>query len=290
MSTVSIARHQSVDVSIPEALELLGDLSDLFTGKHVAIKPNETWASERDLSACTQADTVRTMIRFAKRFDPRIITVSGGSGDGETDQIFRLLGIDRVIREEGVEFFDHNRKPFARVELDYDLQPEVMVNQGVLEYDTVISLAQHKVHYAATVTLTMKNIAMSYPAADYYGHPRSARIHAHRFYDDMERFIAAMCQRFPFHLGVIVGHPAMIGKGPIGGRTFESELCLASRDFVAVDSVGAELLGKGGCLQLREAQDRGLGTADLDRIEIRGIPLNEARTVFAEHAGERVTA
>jgi hypothetical protein len=27
---------------------------------------------------------------------------------------------------------------------------------------------------AATVTLALKNIAMSFPAADYYGHPRLA--------------------------------------------------------------------------------------------------------------------
>jgi uncharacterized protein (DUF362 family) len=51
-------------------------------------------------------------------------------------------------------------------------QTSVMVNPRVLEYDTLIALNQLKVHQTATVTLALKNIAMSYPAADYYGHPR----------------------------------------------------------------------------------------------------------------------
>ena len=50
-------------------------------------------------------------------------------------------------------------------------QQSVMVNPRVLEYETLIALNQLKLHETATVTLALKNIAMSFPAADYYGHP-----------------------------------------------------------------------------------------------------------------------
>src|SRR5438552_10603790 len=155
-----------------------------------------------------------------------------------------------VVTAEGAEFFDHNRPPFRAVPLAYrpkaDVagpQREVMVNPRVLEYDTLIALNQLKLHETATVTLALKNIAMSYPAADYYGHPRSTQRHENHFFADMHSFIAAMAKRFPIHLAIIAGHPAMIGTGPLGGHTFETGLVIASTDPLAADVVGAKLPG-----------------------------------------------
>ncbi len=280
LSRVTINHSPDVQAEIWGALDLLDDIDELFRKKTVAIKPNDTWASSEDTTACTQADSVEAVIRYVKRYNPRQIVVTGGAGAAETEAVFSVLGIDKVIAREQVEFFDHNRPPFVRVELNSGPQKEVMVNPRVLEYDTLISLAQHKVHYEATVTLTMKNIAMSYPAADYYGHPRSAQLHPNRFYQDMHGFIVAMCQRFPIDLAIIVGHPAMVGQGPIGGTIFESELTSASRDFVAADSVGARILGINHVMHLEKAEKLGLGMASLGKIEIIGVPLNKAIQIF----------
>lgn len=281
-SRVSIAESLVVEKAMRTALDRLDGLSGLFVGRHVAIKPNETWASPEDLTACTQADTLRSLIRYVKGYYPKRITVSGGSGAGETGEVFRLLGIDRVIAEEGVEFFDHNRPPFVRVSLYHGPEKDVMVNGRVLEYDTIISLAQLKVHHIAAVTLTMKNIAMSFPAGDYYGHPRAKGLHAHRFFEDMHGFIAGMCQRFRPALGIIAGHPAMTGTGPIGGHTFESGLVVAGRDFVAVDAVGAAILGHEKVSHIQQAQALGLGAADISSIDMLGVQLDEAIRVFGE--------
>lgn len=281
-SRVSIADNLDIGRAITGALDKLDGLSELFVGRHVAIKPNETWASEDDLTACTQADTLRAVVKYVKGYYPRKITVSGGAGAGETADIFRLLGLDEVIREEELEFFDHNRPPFTKVALYHGPQSEVMVNEHVFAYDTIISLAQHKAHHISTVTLTMKNIAMSFPAGDYYGHPRSKRLHAHRFFEDMDGFIAGMCQRFRPGLGLIVGHPAMSGTGPIGGHTFESGIVIAGKDFVAVDSVGAAILGYEKVAHIQQAESLGLGTADIHGIEILGVPLSEAVKTFNE--------
>lgn len=286
-SRVAIADNLDVEKAINGALDKLEGLSELFVGRHVAIKPNETWASADDLTPCTQADTLRAVIRYVKGYYPKIITVSGGAGAGETGEIFRLLGIDRVIREEEVEFFDHNRPPFTRVGLYHGPQDEVMVNGHIFDYDSIISLAQHKAHHIAEVTLSMKNIAMSFPAGDYYGHPRAKRLHAHRFFEDMHGFIAGMCQRFRPSLALIVGHPAMTGTGPIGGHTFESGIVIASKDFVAADSVGAAILGADKVPHILQAQSLGLGTADLHNIEILGVPIGEATKIFNERMSRK---
>jgi uncharacterized protein (DUF362 family) len=160
------------------------------------------------------------------------------------------------------------------------------VNPRVLGYDTLIALNQLKVHQAATVTLALKNVAMSYPAADYYGHPRLTQHHRHWFFEDMHSFIAAMARRFPIRLAVTVGHPAMIGIGPLGGHAVETGLVIASTDPLAADVVGAKLLGfqVQAVRRLWEAGRLGVGETEIDKMDFPGLSLHDALGVFTAAA------
>jgi uncharacterized protein (DUF362 family) len=292
MSTVAITQHRRIESAIDQALKKVG-IEALIRHKLVAIKPNETWASKEDTTAVTQPEALRAVIRIVKQFQPRHLVVTGGAGAGETAEMLRLSGMMSVIEEEQVEFFDHNRAPFTEVELEYAPQKDVdgpqksiLVNPRVLEYETLISLCQLKVHQTATVTLSLKNIAMSYPAADYYGHPRWKQKNANQFFDDMHSFIAAMAKRFPPRLAIIVGQPAMLGLGPIGGFTFDSGMVIASQDPLAADVVGAQLLGFStqGVRHLWEAQRLGVGEGDIEKIKLLGMNLEEAFGAFTKAA------
>jgi uncharacterized protein (DUF362 family) len=299
MVAVAIAHDpSSIEHAVDQALGQL-PLESLVRGRLVAIKPNETYATADDVSGVTQADTLRAVVRVLKRFGPRHLVVSGGAGAAETEDVFRFAGLLDVINQEQVEFFDHNRPPFTSVDLSYaperDVQgPQtaIMVNPRVLEYDTLVSLAQLKLHETATVTLSLKNIAMSLPAADYYGHPRAKQRHEHAFFEDMHSFIAAMAQRFPIGLAIIAGHPAMIATGPLGGHTIETGLVIASTDPLAADVVGARLLGftPQAVRHLWEADRLGLGETDTSRMQFPGLGLREAIEAFTSAAyGERLT-
>ncbi len=298
MPTVAVTQHQDIAAAITEALDHLA-LDALVRGKRVAVKPNETYATPDDTTAVTQPDTLRAALRHVKRFGPRELIVTGGAGAAETDEVFRVAGLMDVVEQEGATFFDHNRPPFVEVPLTYapdaDVtgpQKSVMVNPRVLEYETLISLAQLKLHETATVTLSLKNIAMSLPAADYYGHPRHSQKHANAFFDDMHSFIAAMAKRFPIHLAMIAGHPAMIATGPLGGHAVETGLVIASVDPVAADVVGARLLGfrAQAVRHLWEAGRLGLGETDTDQMQFPALGLTDAIAAFTEAAyGERLT-
>lgn len=292
MPIVAITQNSNVAQAISSALDYL-PIEPLIGGKVVAIHPNDTWASEEDKTAVTQPDSLQATIRYLKRFQPRELIVTGGSGAGETDQIFKLVGLMDIIEQEQVIFFDHNRPPFVEVPLDYGRDPEVagpqgsvMVNPRVTEYDTLVALNQIKVHATATVTMALKNIAMSYPAADYYGHPRGLCKKPHRFFDDMHSFIAAMAKRFPIHLAINVGHPAMVGYGPIGGHVFETGMVIASTDPVAADVVGAQMLGfeAQAVRHLWEAGRLGLGETDVDRMEFPAMKIPQAFAAFTQAA------
>jgi uncharacterized protein (DUF362 family) len=292
MPKVAITQRAQIEEAIVQALAYF-DLESLARDKIVAVKPNETWASKEDLTAITQPDSLRAVLRYIKQFQPKELVVTGGAGAGETDHIFRLSGLMNVIKEEQAEFFDHNRPPFREVPLEYapdkDVagpQSSIMINPRVLAYETLITLNQLKVHETATVTLGLKNVAMSFPAADYYGHPRGLCKRPHLFFEDMHSFIAAMARRFPARFAVTVGHPAMIGLGPIGGLTFETGIAIASNDPVAADVVGARLLGftYRGVHHLWEAGRLGLGETDLDKMEFPAMNIDEAFAAFTKAA------
>ena len=204
-----------------------------------------------------------------------------------------------VVDQEGATFFDHNRPPFIAVDLEYDPeadvsgpQSSVVINPRILEFDTLIALNQLKLHRTATVTLALKNIAMLFPAADYYGHPRSNKEHEHSFYDDMHSFIAAMAKRFPIDLAITVGHPAMIATGPLGGHAVETGMVIASTDAVSADVVGAKLLGFNvqAVRYLWEVQRLDLGETNLEKIEFPALKLRQAIEAFTEAAyGKKLT-
>lgn len=295
MSTVAITQDlEFIGQALFDALDAL-DLEDQLTNRLVAIKPNDTAATPDNISGVTHADTLQATIRFVKQFNPRHIVVSGGAGASQTDDVFRYTGMMNIVEQEGVEFFDHNRSPFHEITLESGPQRSVMINPRILDYETVISLAQLKLHETATVTLSMKNIAMSFPAADYYGHPRgSGEIHPNDFFGDMQEFIPAMVRRFPPALAIIVGHPAMVGTGPLGGIPVETGLVIASRDFLSADAVGAELFGFNmqGVRHIFEAHRMGLGESRIGAMTFPRMSLSDAMEAFTRlvYAREAVWA
>jgi uncharacterized protein (DUF362 family) len=292
--TVSIANAPgNVEGAINQALNEI-ELDD-FRDKIVAIKPNDTTATPQDKTACTQADTLRATIRFIKNLHPKQIVVSGGSGAKQTDEVFKVLGFHEVIESEGVEWHDHNKPPFVEVDLPFGPQRRIVVNERVLTYEKLVSLSQLKVHQTATVTLSIKNIAMSFPAADYYGHPRVGQEeHPHNILVDKHAFLVGMLMRFPIDLAIVVGHPAMIGKGPVGGKAVETGLVIAGRNPVSVDTVGAYLLGFEtlGVQHLHQAVGLGLGVPytargseeKKGRLREVGVPVEEAVKIFRRAA------
>ncbi len=290
MTTVVITQNDDMEKAIPQALDQL-EIESLIRDRVVAVKPNDTYASAEDKTGVTQPDTLRAVLRYVKQFNPRELVVSGGAGAAETEDVFRVAGLLEVVTQEGATFFVHNRPPFQEVDLAYapdrDVagpQQAVMVNPRILEYETLIALNQLKMHATATVTLALKNIAMSFPAADYYGHPRASEKHEHHFMDDMHSFIVAMAKRFPIDLAITVGHPAMVGTGPLGGHAVETGVVIASLDPVAADVVGARLLGFNvqAVRHLWEAKQWGLGETDTDAMNFPAMSLEEAVNAFTQ--------
>ncbi len=295
MTTISISQDDDIKRAIAESLEPL-NIEDIVKNKVVAIKPNDTWASKEDTTAVTQGDSLRAVIQYIKKFMPARIIVSGGAGAAETEDVFRYSGMMEALLEEEAVFFDHNKPPFKDVNLQFrseqDIQvpqKEIKINPHIMDYEVLVALNQLKVHSSATVTLAMKNIAMSFPPADYYGHPRESYKHEHDFFSDLHLFIVSMIKRFPIDLSITVGHPAMVGSGPVGGHTFETGLAVSSRDAIACDAACAEILGfkAEDVKHIKVAGELGLGETDKNKFEYPGMSLKEAADGFRKIAKEK---
>ena len=103
MTPVVLTEHEQIEQAIVEALGHL-QLEPLVRDKVVAVKPNDTWASAEDTTAVTQPDTLRAVLRYVKQFSPKELIVTGGSGAGQTDEIFQVAGLMAVVQEEGATF------------------------------------------------------------------------------------------------------------------------------------------------------------------------------------------
>jgi len=111
MTPVAITQDENIEQAITGALGHL-QLEPIIRGKIVAVKANDTWASEQDKTAVTQPDTLRAVLHFIKPFNPRELIVTGGSGAGETGEIFQVAGLMDVVKEKGATFFINNGRPF----------------------------------------------------------------------------------------------------------------------------------------------------------------------------------
>jgi uncharacterized protein (DUF362 family) len=88
MSIISIGYNNNITHSINDALKEL-DIKDIISDKIVAIKPNETYATQNNIDGATHGDTLQAVIRYIKKYNPKKIVVSGGAGATDTNKVLQ---------------------------------------------------------------------------------------------------------------------------------------------------------------------------------------------------------
>lgn len=280
---VSIARKESEQDALIEALDLL-PVKEIIKEEHtVVITPNWVNAKPPRSGAVVGPYTLKTLIEYVKRYRPKEIIIAAGSGGEETGNIFKQTGYDKIITEKNVQFIDLNHGPFTEITLEHGIVPATKINTLIEKMDVLISFCQLKQHEEATVTASIKNIALGWPPAEIHGFPKkNLGIH-----DDLHGFIAAMAKKVPIDLAVISADKVMIGTGPSNGKAVDTKgMIIASTDALAADTVGARLLGflPQGVHYLYSLYKSGYGEADTKKMMFRGVPLEEAEKILSQAA------
>ncbi|WP_434565268.1 DUF362 domain-containing protein [Thermoanaerobacterium thermosaccharolyticum] len=276
---VSIASGPDEIENLNNALNLLPLQNLIDAGNTVVITPNFVKSKPPQSGTIVGPNTLRALIRYIKSKNPGRIVIAAGSGGDPTPKVMSDNGIDKVISEEGVEFVDLNYGPYVELLLDDCLVKSTKVNDLYEKMDVLISFTQMKIHEEATVSLGIKNIALSWPPAEIHGFPKkNLGIH-----DDLHNFIRAMAEKISIDLTILSAQEAMIGTGPSEGKPINANMIIAGTDPVATDTVGARMFGfmPQGVNYLFQCAKRGVGTGELKNVTIKGIPLQQAELNFS---------
>ncbi len=286
----------------------------MHQGESVFIKPNMVtlpWAPGGDVFSsgeCTKPEIVVAVAEACLQAGAREVTIGDGSHARELPwESATTLDRSTNLAAEAARLGAEYGRPVRVASLEAD-SPEwvevpsttylgpISVSSLVAGADRVISVPVAKTHSWAQLTLSLKNFVGIAPLWRYgnlpegiadrgvvFDHGSPAAIAA--IYLDIVRGVAPDLAIVDFSIGVE-------GNGPTlshGGRTVDvrnrlgSRLLLASTDLVAADTIAAWIMSHDprDVVQLAMAQDRGLGEARLERIEVVGASLRDLRIPWA---------
>jgi uncharacterized protein (DUF362 family) len=277
---IGIAKNDNESLAINESLNLIQADNLINNNDVVVITPN--WVQPKDPSTgdVVGAESLRAVIRFAKKNSPKRIVIATGSAGKSTPEVMKSVGYEKVIQEEAVEFVDLNHGPFTRIDLNHNSPSATNLNKIFDEMTFLISFAQLKIHNEATVTAAIKNIALGWPPTEEHGHPKkNLGIH-----NDLHGFIRAMAEKIKIDLSIVSANPAMVGTGPHNGVAKHTGIVISGTDPVAVDTVGTRMLGfnTAAVRYLWELQNLNLGVGDVKQMNIKGLSLSDAEKAFSK--------
>jgi uncharacterized protein (DUF362 family) len=252
--------------------------------------------------ACTHVETLEGILEFLKsirKLDNVIIAESSASCS--TLDGFDNYGYFRLLSKYPVKLVDLDDEPFEIMyvvnERDFRPQP-IRVSSVITDSDSyIVSVARMKTHNTVGATLSLKNIVFGSPIKDkgftLYNEdlrfaPDKAReslhgsvsykraIHGNGFHA-VNFNMANLAQKLYPDLAVIDGYEGMEGNGPTVGTPVDHRVCVVSRDWLAADRVGIELMGIDFARigYLNHCANMGMGISDLENIEIVGENLKD---------------
>jgi len=280
-SVVAIAKNDDPAEATREAIRLTGGLKDIVKpGCWVVVKPNGTQPRPPETGVVTHPEVLRAVIELVREAGAGRITVAenGGTRNADGSPLLQTAGWDKVIKETGVEWISINASPTRTVKPESPLgMKEYEVSPAVLDCDVLISVAVLKTHNTAMFTGALKNMFGIVPGYKVAIHKALA----------VDGAVADLNKLHKLDFAVVSACPAMEGYGPIDGPPVNLKAVLAGRDAVALDAVGANIVGYSpyevGHIVCCERA--GLGTADLNKIEVRGVPVSSLTRRFARPWG-----
>jgi len=207
------------------------------------------------------------------------IIIGEGSGWADTFEAFKVAGVDAVAERWDVKLVDLNKDKIIEVNQPNPLSiKKIKVAKTNLE-SIIISVPKLKLHRIATVTLSLKNM-MGALASKGSMHKGS-----------LSKNIVDLASVLRPSISVVDG--IIAGEGhETSGNPVEMNLVIAGTDPVAVDAVGAAVMGISptDVKHLVLAEKKGLGTCDLEKITVLGEPIEKVKRKFHRSFSSRFLA
>lgn len=223
-----------VFAAVEKAMEL-ADWKKYIYGDTIVLKMNAVWDK---IYPCvtTSPMVVEAVIRLIReQVKPKrlIIADTDTAAMMRTDDSFRVLGIDRLAKKYGVELIGLTRTKFQVVHLAGRVLNHLKISEVLLNADCIVTLPILKTHCLSRMTFALKN---------QWGCIHDMRHNLHTVLADA---LADVNVYFKGKVRFAVGDVlvAMEGNGPKTGTPVEVGYILAGSDLVAMDAVGATIMG-----------------------------------------------
>lgn len=267
--TVSIVKTKDHVEGTKKALTLIG--ADRIVGNYerILIKPNYVNDSMPDTGVTTDPRVVEAIIQYLLDHgwnSDRIAVGEGGMSSMDTMETFKKVGLADITKSYDVKLIDLNREEHVDVPLKgARALKNIKVARSFIDYDCIISVPKLKVHCWSLSTLSMKNMMGGI-------HPKGI------MHDDLHQKIVDLCISFGPELTVIDG---ILGcqRHELACDPINSEVIIASEDYVAADAIGSFLMGLDPCEvpYLTIAKKTGLGECMIENIDYIGPEISLLR-------------
>jgi len=254
---MAVARGQNRAVMFERGVGALGGMETFIAkGDRVLIKVNAAFASPALMGATTHPELLSAVVSACRKAGAAHVAVTDNPINNP-ENCFEITGLAGAARLAGASIILPRASLFTPTTLpDGKLIVNWPVFAGAFTSVTkVIALAPVKDHTRAGASMLLKNM---------YGLLGGRR---NVFHQDINTIITEVGLLMRPTLSVLDGTVSMMTNGPTGGSLSdlkETNTLIVSRDPVAADSFGAELLGRapGSIPYIRMAEAKGIGTAD----------------------------
>jgi uncharacterized protein (DUF362 family) len=268
-----VVRDASADLKtdIAAVLDQFGGVSSLVQDRPILVKPNGVHFNPGQATATGFLEALFGLLRDASL--RRLFLMESCTAGNLTRVVFRVLGWDRLCRKYGVQpvFLDEGRtRPLRLPGETQPVQIPAFLYERLIERRPehfYLNVPRLKTHSMSHVTLGIKNQQGLLIPRD--------RMTDHNF--QLGRRLVRILGRFRPDFTLVEGITATIyGHFPLARdlkkSIVDTRVIIGGDDVVAVDTVGARILGyqTDEIDHLRGAGEAGLGCADLDQIQVIG--------------------
>lgn len=317
-ATVSVVVDGDIYNLVEKSLGLIEVRKQIRPGHKVFIKPNlvrvpsaSPWAQAQGAYEKTLApegdvihrETLEALMKVISDYGVRgkDIIVGEAPGGCEAHVVYKALGLYELVEGYDAKLVDLNEEESVKIPVRGGcLMKEMWIPKVVIDADYRINLGVLKVQGATAANLCLKNWGVGIPPGKYYGLNKAMGDHRkglenplpiHRggkvMYGqelDVSELIVDVCSTQGYDLGILEGltildYASLSAHWGFPIRVRRKGLMVASCDMVAIDAVGARILGldPSKVLHIKWAAEKGLGIGDLSNITVTGNKMEEVQ-------------
>ncbi len=259
---------------VERAIDLVGGLDDTVKkGDRVLIKPNIAYELKPGETEVSDPRVAKAVYDILVEMEARPVIAESSASGVDGDAALKASGYGD-LRDQGYHVV--NLKKAKTVSLDNPnakVLKKAKVYKLAREVDAIISLPVIKTHDNEPATLGLKNMKGLMPDSE-----------KKKFHSTYGLFqaIADLNLLVKPNLTIVDGIFCREGLGYPYSKEVEMDLILAGKDPVAVDTVTLLVMGFEPKQQKHAvlAEQHGIGTMDMNRIEVLGEPIEKVKRKF----------